>query len=94
MNSSTFAHDEVFDTAVSRNLLIAPSVEGGIATNFNPDTHRPRQSGVPPTVHIGNSPAYIFADDFPGAVDNPAPALIEQIEDLIDRYLKFPQNSG
>ncbi len=93
MRCSTFAHDEVFDTALAHNLLISPCIESGAATNFNPDTKQPFHSGVPPNVHTGNSPAYFFANDFPGPVTNPAPDLIAQIEDLIDRYLKQPRNS-
>ena len=93
MHCSTFAHDQAFDAAVSHNMLISPCIESGGATNHNPDTNQPFRSGVPPKVHIGNSPAYIFADDFPGRSSNPAPQLIAQIEDLIDRYLKQPQNS-
>jgi len=92
MHSSTRAHNETFDAALRHNLLIAPSIESGGPTNFNKDTGKPFQSGVPPRVHTGNSPAYIFADDFPGAPTNPAPALVAQIEDLIDRYLKSPSN--
>ena len=93
MQCSTCAHDQVFETALAHNLLISPCIESGGATNLNPDTNQPFHSGVPPTVHTGNSPAYKFADDFPGSVTNPAPGLIEQIEDLIDRYLRQPQNS-
>ncbi len=93
MHCSTFAHDEVFQTALTHNLLIAPSIESGGATNLNPATNKPFTSGVPPNVHVGNSPAYVFADDFPGPPDNPAPGLIAQIEDLIDRYLLSPANS-
>ena len=92
MNCSTYAHDQVFDTALNHNLFITPTIESGGATNFNPATGKPFQSGVAPNIHIGNSPAYIFADDFPGTVDNPAPALIDQILDLVDRYLLHPAN--
>jgi hypothetical protein len=91
MQSSTQAHNQVFDTALAHNLLISPCIESAAATNFDPDTKQPIPIGNPPT-HLGNSPAYIFADDFPGSADNPAPGLIVQIEDLIDRYLKRPSN--
>ena len=92
MHCSTYAHDQVFDTAISRNLLIAPYIESSAATNFDPTTGKPFQCGSPPTGHTGNSPAYFFGDDFPGAFANPAPALVEQILDLVDRYLLAPTN--
>jgi hypothetical protein len=94
MRTSTYAHDEAFDAALGQNLLITPWIEGGGATNFNPKTGKPFTSGVAPNLHVGNSPAYVFADDFPGTADDPAPALVEQIVDLIDRYLLLPDNSA
>jgi len=92
MQCSTFAHDQAFDTALSRNLLITPSIEGASATNLDPKTGKPYQCGVPPHVHQGNSPAYFFSSDFPGDPSNPAPALVEQILDLVNHYLVAPQN--
>ncbi len=35
---------------------------------------------------------YIFADDFPGTVANPAPLLVLRIEDLVNRYLVNPDH--
>lgn len=83
MQTSTFAHDELFDVAVEKNLLIAPYIEGGACTNCNdPGTGQPRG---------GNSPAFEFADDFPGSRSDPSPALVEQIVDLVNRYLLHPE---
>ena len=36
---------------------------------------------------------FSFADDFPGSSGNPSPKLVEQIEDLIDRYILNPANN-
>jgi LGFP repeat len=93
MQCATEAHDEVFDTAVNFELLIVPSIETSAATNFNKDTGAPFECGTPPTVHVGDSPAYFFCDDFPGDPGDPAPGLVEQILDLVDRYLLSPRNS-
>ena len=38
----------------------------------------------------GESPAYVFSDDFPGPPGIPAPALVEQLLDLVDRYIVRP----
>ena len=92
MHCSTFAHDQVFDTALSRNILIAPYIESSGATNFDPRTGKPFQCGTAPNGHTGNSPGYDFGDDFPGDFNTPAPALVDQIRDLIDRYLLAPGN--
>lgn len=92
MQCSTYAHDQVFDTALSHNLLITPSIESAAATNLNPQTGKPYQCGVPPNVHSGDSPAYFFSNDFPGNSMNPAPGFVEQILDLVNRYLLAPQN--
>ena len=92
MHCSTFAHDQVFDAALSRNILVAPYIESSAATNSDPKTGKPFQCGVPRTGHTGNSPGYSFGDDFPGDFTNPAPALVDQIRDLIDRYLLAPEN--
>ncbi|HZS05226.1 MAG TPA: hypothetical protein VFD58_10365 [Blastocatellia bacterium] len=83
MHTSTWAHDELFDVAAEKNLLIAPYIEGGACTDCNdPVTGRPRG---------GNSPAFEFADDFPGTPQDPSPALVEQIVDLVERYLLYPE---
>ena len=92
MQCSTYAHDQVFDAALSHNLLIMPAIESAAATNLNPQTGKPYQCGTPPNVHTGNSPAYFFSSDFPGDSNNPAPGLVTQILDLIVRYLLAPQN--
>jgi hypothetical protein len=92
MHTSTYAHDEVFEVAIGRNLLIAPYIEDGLATNLNPNTGKPFQCATEPFGHTGNSSGYTFADDFPGSLTDPAPALVEQILDLVDRYLLNPQN--
>jgi hypothetical protein len=72
MQTSTFAHDELFDLVADTPLVIMPAIESAAGT----------ADGV--------SHSYVFSDDFPGAPGNPAPALVEQLVDLIDRYLVNP----
>jgi hypothetical protein len=74
MHTSTLAHDQLFTTAVGKNILIMPAIESSNAT-----------IGCG-----GHSPAYHFASDFPGSPEDPAPQLISQIKDLIHRYLQAP----
>jgi hypothetical protein len=71
MLTSTFAHDELFDTAANRPLLIMPAIESADATF---------QKG-------GHSDSYNFSQDFPGSHANPSPALVTQVLDLVNRYL-------
>ena len=78
MQTSTYAHDELFNTAISRNILIMPAIESGNAT----------------TCYGGNSPAFEFASDFPGTQTNPSPMLVTQIEDLVTRYITAPANTN
>jgi len=40
----------------------------------------------------GKSPAYQFSDDFPGTANDPAPGLVAQIIELVNRYIKSPAN--
>ncbi len=74
MQTSTFAHDQLFSAAVGKNILIMPAIESSDAT-----------IGCG-----GHSPAYHFASDFPGSPAEPAPQLVLQIEDLVQRYLLEP----
>jgi len=73
MQSSTASHDELFNAAMGRQILVAPYLE----------------SYAPTDAHEG----FIFADDFPGTIADPAPLLLARIEDLVDRYLVNPVNS-
>ncbi len=75
MQTSTFAHDELFRTAVDKPLLIMPAIESG-------DSTKGCRGGI--------SNAYHFSADFPGTLVDPAPALVEQIVDLVQRYLLQP----
>ena len=72
MQTSTFAHDELFEMVADTPLVIMPAIESAAGT----------ADGV--------SHSYVFSDDFPGAPDNPASALVEQLVDLVDRYLVNP----
>lgn len=72
MQTSTESHDELFDVALNKHILIAPFIESFAATD--------------------SCEGFSFMDDFPGTADNPAPQLIELIEDLVDRYLVNPEN--
>jgi len=47
------------------------------------------ESYAPTDHHDG----FIFADDFPGTIADPAPLLLSRIEDLVDRYLVNPANA-
>lgn len=40
----------------------------------------------------GGSPAYVFSNDFPGDPANPAPGLVEQVVELIERFVLQPRN--
>ena len=71
MQTSAFAHDQLFETAANRPLLIMPAIESADATF---------PAG-------GNSDSYNFSQDFPGTAANPSPALVTQVLDLINRYI-------
>jgi hypothetical protein len=73
MQTSSTSHDELFNTALGKEILIAPYIES-----------------YAPTEKYGG---YIFADDFPGTLANPAPILVTMIEDLVDRYLVNPAHA-
>ncbi len=87
MQSATGAHDELFDAAVGRPLLIAPYIESGDATVGKTQTGCHGDVGP-----MGESAGYSFLDTFPGTHDEPAPLLVEQVVDLIERYLLKPAN--
>lgn len=75
MQTSTYAHDELFDATMDKNVLIMPTIESADASD--------KMQG-------GQSEAYHFRNDFPGTPSNPAPQLVSQIVDLVNRYLKAP----
>lgn len=87
MQTAAGAHDELFDAAVGRPVLIAPYIESGAATVGH--TQIGCHGDVGP---VGESIGYNFLDTFPGTHDDPAPQLVEQIVDLIERYLLKPAN--
>ena len=87
MHTAPRANEEVFDQAVGRPVLIAPYIEDGASTHDSQQRGCHGDAGP-----IGQSPAYRFADTFPGTAAAPAPALVEQIVDLIDRFLLHPRN--
>ena len=89
MQTSTRAHDELFDAAHSEGLLIAPYIEGGAPTQGQLSTGCHGEQGI-----VGTSPGYEFADDFPGTRQAPAPGLVSQIKDLISRYLVAPRKGA
>jgi hypothetical protein len=98
MHTAPGANQELFGQAVGRPVLIAPYIEDGASTLDNEDTpdepndpvHQPGCYGD--GTLFGQSPAYRFADTFPGSALNPAPQLVEQIVDLVDRFLLQPKN--
>jgi hypothetical protein len=72
MQTSTYSHDELFDVAIDKDILVAPYIE----------------SYAPTTA----SDSFYFRLCFPGNPSDPAPQLIDLIEDLVDRYLVNPDN--
>lgn len=100
MHTAPGANEELFEQAVGRPVLIAPYIEDGDSTQDNEQTpdepndrvHQPGCYGD--GTLFGQSPAYRFADTFPGSAVDPAPQLVEQIVDLIDRFLLRPKNAA
>jgi hypothetical protein len=88
MQSATGANDELFDAAVGKPLLIIPYIEDGAPTLDD------QQHSCGDTGPEGRSPGYEFLQAFPGTVENPAPQLVEQIIDLVERYLLNPRNAA
>ena len=71
--------EELFDQAVGKPVLIAPYIEDGASTQDDEATLQPddpvQQRGCQGDAGpIGQSPAYRFADTFPGTAADPAPA--------------------
>ena len=99
MHTAPRANEELFDQAVGKPVLIAPYIEDGASTQDDEATPQPddpvQQRGCQGDAGpIGQSPAYRFADTFPGTAADPAPRLVEQIVDLIDRFLLQPKNAA
>ena len=84
MHTSTYAHDQLFDAAVGKGLLIMPAIESSNGT-----------LGCFYAGRQGFSESYNFAADFPHSDHDGtlAPQLIRQIEDLVERYVTQPTNS-
>ena len=78
MQTSTCSHDELFTAAASRPLLIMPAIESAKATIGCSEWSNQ---------YAGQSNGYDFASDFPGSQTDPAPVLLTQCIDLIERYL-------
>jgi hypothetical protein len=89
MHTAPGANEELFDQAIGRPVLIAPYIEDGASTRDLQQSGCHGEAGP-----VGQSPAYSFADTFPGTAAAPAPALVEQIVDLIDRFLLQPRNKA
>jgi hypothetical protein len=83
MHTSTIAHDQLFDAAVGKDLLIMPAIESSSGT-----------LGCLYAGRLGFSESYNFAADFPHPDHDGtlAPQLIRQIEDLVKRYITQPAN--
>jgi hypothetical protein len=86
MQTAIGAHNELFDAAGGKPMLILPAIEevdsnkglqqSGCHNDFGP---------------VGHSDGYHFRTDFPGPTPtNPAPGLVLRIKDLVTRYLKNP----
>lgn len=93
MHTSTFAHDELFNAAVGKGLFIMPAIESsnGMLGCNRPIRHPDGTWDWP----VGSSESYNFASDFPHPDHDGtlAPQLIQQIKDLIQRYITEPANS-
>jgi hypothetical protein len=87
MQTAVGAHNELFDAAVGKPVLIAPYIENGPVTLGQTQTGCHGDIGP-----VGVSPGYNFLDVFPGTYDDPAPQLVEHILDLVHRYLLKPSN--
>jgi hypothetical protein len=106
MHTAPGANEELFDQTIGRPVLIAPYIEDGNSTQDNEDTPDvpddrvtqlgcPDENGLPGAAGpTGQSPGYRFAATFPGSATDPAPQLVEQIVDLIDRFLLQPKNAA
>jgi hypothetical protein len=80
MQTSTYAHDELFSTALGRNILIMPAIEN---------------SGVDRSGVKGFTMGDALPDfGTPGTPGNYSNTLIGQVEDLVNRYLFCPANPG
>jgi hypothetical protein len=77
METSHTAHDELFDAVVAKPLFIMPVIEAADGT-----------LGLTDAV----SEAFHFSYDFPGTSADPSPALVAQIEELLNRYVLQPAN--
>jgi hypothetical protein len=100
MHTSTYAHDQLFNEASQRNMVIMPAIESGrcvqgLWKGWDGIAGHPRQ----PNAWQGTSWSFNFASEFPWFVpdprqnaNNPSPLLVAQVEDLIARYLKSPAN--
>src|SRR5580704_11914195 len=95
MHTSTLAHDQLFDAAVGKNILIMPAIESSMGTlGANFPVRKPDGTGW--DGREGLSESYNFAADFPHTDHDGtlAPQLIRQIEDLVKRYITHPANQG
>jgi hypothetical protein len=88
MQTAVGANDQLFDVAVGKRVLIAPYIENGAPTLGDAQLGCDRELGP-----MGQSAAYNFLNSFPGTAENPAPQLVEQVIDLVKRYLISPSNS-
>jgi hypothetical protein len=102
MHTSTFAHDELFHEATTRNIVVIPAIEDGKCTQggwqgWGGFPGHPQLSGA----WQGQSSSFNFASEFPYfrgdpasprlySPADPAPALTRQIEDLLRRYVISP----
>jgi hypothetical protein len=87
MQTAVGAHDELFDTAVGKPVLIVPYIE-----NADPTLGKQQVGCHGRLGPVGQSPGYNFLDVFPGTPQDPAPELVTQILSLVDRYLLNPAN--
>jgi hypothetical protein len=101
MHTSTYAHDQLFDEALSRNLVILPAIESSRCTQglWMGWDGKPADPALPGAWQA-SSWSFQFASEFPwfmagsGNANNPAPPLVVQIEDLLQRYVVAPANAG
>jgi hypothetical protein len=86
MQTAPQANDQVFDAAVGKPILVVPYIEDGAPTHGVKQLNCDGATFGPE----GHSEGYFFADTFPNSRHDPAPDLLVQIFDLVERYLVNP----
>src|SRR5262245_19252530 len=96
MYTSPHTQEQLFDETVNRDLLVIPAIESGRGTidpwmGWNPTSPEANRD---PRAWLAKSWSFNFASEFPWFTGdpnqgrgNPAPLLVTQIVDLLDRFV-------